>query len=305
MKRRTFIKNSALATTVAGSYLSLEAYGTSGETGLDKSSYYARTDEKSIRIAVIQQDANPGQVEANRNKALGFVDKALTMKADVILFHEELMVGYVENMNELAEPVNGPTTRAFQKLLNGTDALVIYGLTEKDNDNYYISAPVVSENGVIANYRKTHLWWYEKGLRDETAHYKAGNQLVTFNVKGAKCGIMICYDGDFPEMTRSYANLGCSILFWMNHRGQRGHDEVKDLAFRNSMIIPSACCCGLDEAGAQCRGGSNITGPKGELVDEIWDKEGMIISDVYPEQALNNRNENPWFKGQRPDVYYY
>ena len=52
-------------------------------------------------------------------------------------------------------------------------------------------------------------------------------------------------------------------------------------------------------------GGSNITGSKGELIDEIWDKEGMIISNVYPDQVSNIRNENPWFKGQRPDVYYY
>ncbi len=303
MKRRTFIKSSTLGTAVIGSYLSSESYGKSNSV-LGKTSY-AKSDKNSIRIAVIQQNANPGHVEANRKKALGFVEKALEQKADVILFHEELLVGYVDNMHELAEPVNGPTTKAFQKALAGTDSMIIYGLTEKDGEDFYISAPVVSKKGVVANYHKTHLWWYEKGLRDETEHYKAGNELVTFNVKGTKCGIMICYDGDFPEMTRSYANLGCSVLFWMNHRGQRGHDEVKDLAYRNSMIIPSACCCGLDEVGAKCRGGSNITGPKGELIDEIWDKEGMIISDVYSGQVSSIRDSNPWFKGQRPDVYYY
>ncbi len=304
MKRRTFIKSTTLGTSIIGSYVPLQAFGKSTDLVVSKI-YYTNTDKNSFRIAVIQQNANPGKVEANRKKALSFVAKALAQKADVILFHEELMVGYVENMHELAEPLNGPTTMAFQKALAGTDALVIYGLTEKDGDDYYISAPIVSDKGIVSNYRKTHLWWLEKGLRDETAHYKAGSKLVTFNVKGTKCGIMICYDGDFPEVTRSYANLDCSVLFWMNHRGQRGHDEVKDLAYRNSIIIPSACCSGLDEVGAHCRGGSNITGPKGELIDEIWDKEGMIISDVYPDQVSDIRNNNPWFKGQRPDVYYY
>lgn len=305
MKRRTFIKNSVLSTTVLGSYVTSKAHGHSGEFYGHNAFSITKPDKKTVRIAVIQQDGNPGQVEINRKKALGFAEQALNQNADVILFHEELLVGYVKNLKELAEPLNGPTSKAFQRLLKGTESIVIYGLTEKDNDDYYISAPVVSADGIIENYRKTHLWWKDQDLRHEPTFYKPGNKLVTFNIKGFKSGIMICYDGDFPEMTRSYANLGCTMLFWINNRGSRGYDEVKDLANRNSIIIPTACCCGLNEQGNICSGGSNITGSKGELIDEIWDKEGMIISNVYPDQVSNIRNENPWFKGQRPDVYYY
>ncbi len=306
MKRRGFIKKTTLCTTGISSGLIGAKTFEKSITGDEKNILSdIKSDSKGIRIAVVQQNANHGQVEANRKKALEFIEKALQQNADVILFHEELMVGYVENMHELAEPLEGKTTKAFQKALAGTDSIVIYGLTEKDGDDFYISAPIISEKGVVANYRKTHLWWSGKGLRDETAHFKAGNKLVTFKVKDTKCGVMICYDGDFPEVTRSYANLDCSVLFWMNNRGQRGHDEVKDLAYRNSMIISSACCCGVNEMGDTCRGGSNITGPKGELIDEIWDKEGMIISDVYPDQVSSIRENNPLFKGQHPDVYHY
>ncbi|MFN2128700.1 MAG: carbon-nitrogen hydrolase family protein, partial [Anaerolineales bacterium] len=216
-----------------------------------------------------------------------------------------LIVGYVNNLRDLAEPVNGHTTRAFQKLLKGKDAFIIYGLTEKDGNDFYISAPVVSEKSILANYRKTHLWWNDEGLRHEPTFYKPGNKLVTFNVKGHKSGVMICYDGDFPEMTRSYANLGCSMLFWLNNRGSRGHNEVKDLAYRNSMIIPTACCCGLNERGYLCRGGSNITGAKGELIEEIWDEEGIIYADVSPGDVAEIRKKNPWYTGLRPDVYQY
>ena len=114
---------------------------------------------------------------------------------------------------------------------------------------------------------------------------------------------MICYDGDFPEMTRSYANLGCALLFWMNNRGSRGHAEVKDLAYRNSMIIAASCCCGPDERGRACRGGSNITDADGTLLAEIWDEEGIILADVSPARALDLRAQNPWYRGRRPDLY--
>ena len=183
-----------------------------------------------MRIAVVQQDANPGKPEENRNKALRFARQALDQGVDVVLFHEELLVGYVKDLRELAEPVDGPTTRAFQSLLGGSQALVIYGLTERDRDKYFISATVVSANGVLTNYHKTHLWWRDKGVRHEPTFYQPGDRLVTFNVEGHKCGLMICYDGDFPEMTRAYANRGCSVLFWLNNLGSRGEAEVKDLA---------------------------------------------------------------------------
>jgi (R)-amidase len=257
----------------------------------------------SLRIAVVQQHGNPGHPVENRRKALDSATRALARGADVILYHEELLVGYTPDLCQLAEPVGGPTTQAFQKLLSGTHSLILYGLTEREEDAYYISAPVVSATGVLANYRKTHLWWQAEGLRHEPTYYQPGDRLVTFDFEGVKCGIMICYDGDFPEMTRSYANLGCAVLFWMNNRGSRGHAEVRDLASRNSMIIAASCCCGPDERGQTCRGGSNITDADGSLLAEIWDEEGIILADVSPSRALDLRDENPWYRGRRPELY--
>jgi len=258
----------------------------------------------TIRIAVVQQNGNPGKPDENRNKALGFARQALDQGADILLFHEELLLGYTPDLKSLAEPVDGPTTWAFQALLHGSDSLIIYGLTERDGDACYIAAPVVAAQGVLANYRKTHLWWAADGLRHEPTYYRQGECLVTFDLRGYRCGIMICYDGDFPEMTRAYANLGCTVVFWMNNRGSRGHAEVKDLAYRNSMIIAASCCCGSDENGDLCRGGSNITDADGSLLTDIWDEEGVIVTDIDPARALELRAKNPWYRGWRPDLYY-
>ena len=257
-----------------------------------------------LRIAVVQQNGNPGKPDENRDKAIRFAGQALEQGADIILFQEELLVGYTHDLRSLAEPVDGPTTHAFQELLRDRDAIVIYGLTERDGDDCYISAPVVSAAGVVANYRKTHLWWAAEGLRHEPTFYRPGDRLVTFTHRGYRCGIMICYDGDFPEMTRAYANRGCSVLFWMNNRESRGHAEVRDLAYRNSMIIAASCCCGRDEKKQVCRGGSNITGADGNLLSELWDQEGIVLADVSPEKVQDMRSMNPWYQGQRPNLYY-
>lgn len=234
---------------------------------------------------------------------MAFAREALDNGADIILFHEELLVGYVENLKELAEEIDGPTSRAFQFLLAGSDSLILWGLTEREGDQYYIAATLVGASGVVANYRKTHLWWKAKGLRHEPSFYQPGNELVTFEVKGHKSGVMICYDGDFPEMTRAYANLDCRMLFWLNNRGERGHGEVTKLAGTNSMIMAVSCVCGKNELGYACRGGSNITNHDGSLLTEIWEKQGVIYADVEPGAVPPARKNNPWYVGRRSDLY--
>jgi (R)-amidase len=254
-------------------------------------------------VAVVQQDSTPGAVEENRRKALSSAEAALKAGADIILFHEELLVGYVDNLKDLAEPVDGPTSQAFQGLLVGSESLILWGLTERNGDKFHISATLVGATGVVANYRKTHLWWKATGLRHEPSFYEAGNELVTFPVKGHKCGVMICYDGDFPEMTRAYAHLDCRMLFWLNNRGSRGHSEVVRLAESNSMIMAVSCVCGRNERGDRCRGGSNITNFDGKLLAEIWDEPGTIYATVDPACVPATRDDNPWYRGRRSDLY--
>jgi (R)-amidase len=254
-------------------------------------------------VAVVQQDSTPGAVEENRRKALNSAETALKAGADIILFHEELLVGYVDNLKDLAEPVDGPTSQAFQGLLAGSESLILWGLTERNGDKFHISATLVGASGVVANYRKTHLWWKATGLRHEPSFYEAGNELVTFPVKGHKCGVMICYDGDFPEMTRAYSQLDCRMLFWLNNRGSRGHSEVVRLAEGNSMIMAVSCVCGRNERGDRCRGGSNITNFDGKLLAEIWDEPGIIYATVDPACVPAARDDNPWYRGRRSDLY--
>ncbi|NRA39572.1 MAG: carbon-nitrogen hydrolase family protein [Planctomycetes bacterium] len=259
-----------------------------------------------LRIAVSQQNHNPGQVEENRTKALAFAAAAIDDGAEIILFHEEMLVGYVENGHDLTEEVDGPTSQAFQQLLSekNSDSKIVYGLTEKAGDDYYISAPVVTRDGVIANYRKCHLFAYDTGLRHEPSFYKAGNELVCFEHGNNKIGIMICFDGDYPEMARAYAQMGCSVLLWMNNRSSRGpDDEVRDTAKKNSLIMATTCCVGVCERSYPCSGGSNICNYDGTVLAELWNDEGFKIADVDPAAALEHRQSSMYFASLRPDLY--
>ena len=257
-----------------------------------------------MRVACVQQNHNTGKIVENREKAVHFAGEAIDHGAEIILFHEELLIGYHKDMKELAEPVDGETTQAFMKILSGTETKIVYGLTEKKNGKFYISAPVVTKDGVIANYHKTHLWWSATGLRDEPAYYTPGDSLTVFEHGGHKIGILICYDGDFPEMFRSYAKLGCSMVLWMNNRSSRGPDDCCiEAAWRNSLVVATTCACGIDEAGYSCEGLSNVVDYRGNVLDVIKNREGIIYADVDLTEALTERERNPWYRGMREDIY--
>jgi predicted amidohydrolase len=258
----------------------------------------------ALRIAVVQQEGRPGEVSRNRESAVRFAGEALQAGADVVLFHEALLTGYVPNVRDLSEEADGPTTRVFHELLRGSTARIIYGLTERAGGRFYASALVVSGTGLVANYRKTHLYPNPSDpVRDEPSVFTPGTRLTTFQLGGPTAGLLICFDGDFPEMMRAYANLGCQIVFWLNNRYSRGYAEVKRLAVINSMIVATSCCSGKGETGEFYPGGSNITGPRGELLAEIWGKEGVIAADVWPSHVPQLRAKNVFFTSQQPALY--
>ena len=259
-----------------------------------------------MRIACVQQNHNPGGVNENRGKALRAAREALEAGADIVLFHEELLIGYHSGVRALAEPLDGETTRAFQALLAemNSDSRIVYGLTERRGDQYHISAPVVSREGVQAVYRKTHLWWKTPGLRCEPDTYTAGEGLVTFEHKGCKFGLVICYDGHFPEIFRAYAKLGCDAVLWMNNRCSRAPDDGPLWAVENnSLIIATTCCCGVDEIGQECPGLSHILDADGSLLTPVLTGEGMVMADIDPARPAALRRENPSFVGARFDLY--
>lgn len=258
-----------------------------------------------MRIAIAQHPIIPGDAEANRATVLALLDEALAHRPDVVVFPEEMLVGYSERSASLAEPLaGGPTTSSVRDALRGTETRALLGLTEIDErGRRFITAVLVGAEGVVTRYRKTHLWSATPGLRHEPTAYTAGSELVAFEISGERCGVMICYDGDFPEMTRAYADLGCGVLFWLNNRLSRGPEESRHLAIANSMILAVSCFCGPDETGQHASGGSHVIDHDGIVLGQRWDEPGLVVVDVDVERARRARTRNPFYTGRRPELY--
>ena len=169
---------------------------------------------KNITIATAQFEMANGDKEYNLSVIRNLSTKAKAAGADVIAFHECSISGYTfarhlnkEQMLDLAEFVpDGPSIKELTAIARENDIVILAGLFEKDReDNLYKPQVVVDGNGLIAKFRKLHPFI--------NPHLIPGNEYVVFDIKGWKCGILICYDNNIIENVRATALLGADIIF--------------------------------------------------------------------------------------------
>ena len=86
--------------------------------------------------------------------------------------------------------------------------MVVGGFCELgEGGRLFNSAAVVDRSGVLAVYRKLHLW------NDESSWFTPGSEPapVVDTVHG-RIGVGVCYDIEFPELTRGLALAGADLV---------------------------------------------------------------------------------------------
>lgn len=172
------------------------------------------TTMKNIRIATAQFEHRNGDKAWNLSRIDELAGRAARAGADAVAFHECSVTGYAfarklsrEAMLALAEPVpGGPSIEALRRIAARHGLEVLAGLFEVDEARDIYKAYVcVDGTGLKARYRKLHPFI--------NPHIRPGQDYVVFDLKGWKCGILICYDNNIVENVRATALLGAQVIF--------------------------------------------------------------------------------------------
>ncbi len=137
--------------------------------------------------------------------------KAADQDVDLIVLPETLT--YYSSQGtyaDAAEPVPGPSTDYFGNLAKKHDIHIVAGLIERDGHLIYNIAALIGPDGkLIGKYRKVTLprGEIEGGITP-------GKSYPVFETRIGKVGMMICYDGFFPEVARELSNRGAEIIAW-------------------------------------------------------------------------------------------
>ncbi len=133
---------------------------------------------------------------------------------------------------ELAEPVPGPSTEAFQRLARENAVVVIAAIFEKRGPGlYHNSAAIIDADGsVLGVYRKMHI--PDDPLFYEKFYFTPGDLgFKAWQTRYAKIGVLICWDQWYPEAARLTALHGAQILFYPTAIGWHPA-EKKELGLR-------------------------------------------------------------------------
>jgi predicted amidohydrolase len=162
-----------------------------------------------MKAAFIQFDPVFGEIEVNINKAVGLVERT---GAEIIVLPELFNTGYLivskDEAFDLSEPIpGGKTTEALSAAAREKNAHIVAGMIERENDNLFNSAVVISPSGYLGKYRKIHLFSEEK------LWFQPGDLgFSVFDIGICKIGVMVCFDWFFPESMRTLALKGADLI---------------------------------------------------------------------------------------------
>jgi predicted amidohydrolase len=266
-----------------------------------------------MRIAAVQMDVKIAEKEQNLGKILENLERAARAGAGIVVFPECALSGYCFNSREeawpVAETVPGPSTKKIAAAAKKLGCTTVVGMLERDGDQIYNAAAVISPDLILGTYRKVHLLCL--GIdRFDTLGDKA---FPVFETPQGKLGVNICFDCSFPESGRIVKLKGAQLLTiptnWPAGSDAWAH-TCKVRATENHMVVLAADRVG-EERSFQFIGHSQIIDYEGRVLAEAGDTEEAIIS-AEVDLAAADRNRVIRVPGQyefdrmaarRPDMY--
>ena len=164
-----------------------------------------------VRLASVHHRPTGKSAEENCREFAPFIEQAAAQKVDLIVLGETItVVNTNKSFVETAEPVPGPSTDYFGQLAKRHDMYIVVPILERDKHLVYNVTVLMGPDGkIVGKYRKTCLprGEIERGI-------SPGHEYPVFETRFGKVGMMICYDGFFPEVARELTNKGAEVIAW-------------------------------------------------------------------------------------------
>jgi predicted amidohydrolase len=260
-----------------------------------------------LTIAIAQTHPTFLDTFANYEDAFELIE---SVHADIYLFPELFLSGYTfstqDEVESIALPQHNRYFDGFKKLSEERHIGICGGYAEATDTAFFNSSFFIADGRLISNYRKTHLFYRE------TQFFTPGDSgFSVFEYKGARLGMMVCFDWIYPEVARSLALLGAQIILHPSNLVlpycQR---SMYARAVENRVYIATANRVGRESNtlgdDLTFTGGSQIVGPGGTYILTFGETERAVKTvSVDPtaadEKALNQFNT--LLADIRPEMY--
>jgi predicted amidohydrolase len=252
---------------------------------------------KSIRVATCQFSV-AGSIAHNRRWILAQVEESADQKADVAHFSECALSGYAGvdipdsagiNWKELQA-----ATRDIMAAAKRRRIWIVLGSTHRLDDAVkpHNCLYVINPQGQIVDRYDKRFCTGRAGPKAtfDLCYYTPGDRFVTFEIKGVKCGVGICFDYRFPELYRGLKKRGVQVLFQSFHNARAS--VVADQKYNIwKTIVPATMQCRAAEnhfwvsannsTARPSKWASFAVQPDGQIVGRLkMHRPGVLITDM-------------------------
>jgi predicted amidohydrolase len=266
--------------------------------------------EERIKVALAQISCKPEDKAENLAKMQKAVAKAKKQGADLIIFPELSLTGYVvrDQIYELAETIPGPSCKIIEETARKTKSHIIFGmpeLSERTQATIHNTAVLIGPKGIIGKYRKMHLPTHS--VFEEKRYFRPGYQTAVFDTALGRIGLIICYDIFFPELSRLTRLKGAQLIVCISASPSTRRTFFETLtiarAMENATFLAYVNLVGIED-GLQFWGGSRIVGPGGKVLAQAkYDEEDFVICDVDYADIRSVETFVPTLKDLRPELF--
>lgn len=254
--------------------------------------------KNSINIGLIQM-SSCGVVEDNLNKAEILIRQSVGDGAEMVVLPEAfaLMEKYNGQKLDIVEPhLEGPIQSWMQRVARENEVALVGGTIAIQSSHAkrpFARCYVWGDQGeLITYYDKIHMFDVavkEDEVYSESDNTLAGDETKTFDYRGIKFGLSVCYDLRFPELYRKYQALSVDVILAPSAFTKKTGEVHWQLllqarAVENLCFVAASNQTGLHDNKRKTYGHSMFVGPWGEVLGALGDEEGYINQNLEIKQ---------------------
>lgn len=266
-----------------------------------------------LKLALSQLNTRLGDVEANLEKHLQIIDQASKARADLVIFPELSLTGYVlQDLVDSTAIRPKSEDKIFGELIKASrDLDLMFGFVEEDNRHrFFIASAYLSGGEVVHVHHKVYLPTY--GLFDEGRFFAWGDSIRAFYTRFGRIGMLICED--FWHASPPYLLWldGADILLFHSAspgRGLRNQPQLdsarwvehinRAYASMFTTFVVHVNRVGYED-GLHFWGGSTVFDPNGELLAKApYQEESLTLCEIDLNQLHRTRARLPLLRDER------
>ena len=252
----------------------------------------------AVQVAPVPGPLTADSVTANITHCVEYVRRCVEATgAELVVLPESCTTGFTpgvptEELWELVSEIPGPITQRLCDVAAETGVHLVAGTYERGPtpEIVYNASVLIDPKGVIRGvYRKTHPFCTEAVAGG--GWVTPGDTVTVVDTELGRIGMIICFDGDYPELSRIQAVRGAEVI--CRPSALLRSADVWELtsrarAYDNHVYVVGANAVGTDPAGVLYFGNSHVVTPIGHIVAKAATHEGWVSARLDPAEGLKS-----------------